>query len=216
MQFNIVQKSNCQLTTDGQGRAASKNARGSDDAVPWSGGLNPAELERPGGMLLAALLTHANERGQRHQDMASSLGVTPGYVNQLRSGHRQVNQISDKFSMACAAYLGIPRLAVLFMAGRLTQRDAFEREEMFAAEVPRAMTFVCQDPDWGPLMTAQIRSLDIDGQFTLVRLYEAATKRKLLSDRLSPERWAEELKRFRAVKHRLVESANDSLNCSAD
>ena len=129
---------------------------------------------------MAALQNCANERGQTLREMADELGVTYGYISQLANGNRSVNQISDRFAEACALYLMRPRLTVLIMAGRITPKDAYESEELLVGEIPRAMEYICKDPEWGPFITPQIRALDTMSHFAIVRLYEDATKRKLL------------------------------------
>jgi transcriptional regulator with XRE-family HTH domain len=168
----------------GRGRPPGSSSSGDSSApasrVPWNGGLDKATLERPGGVLLAALFACANQRGQHLQEMAQELGVTYGYISQLVNGRRNVSQISDAFAHACALYLMRPRLAVLIMAGRVSPKDLYEAEEALVAQIPHAMEYVCADPDWGPLVTPQIRALDPMGLYTVVRLYEAATKRQLL------------------------------------
>jgi len=49
----------------------------------------------PGGPLLGWLADEAKRRGHTGQAMAESLGVTAGYIHQLRTGHRHLCNISD-------------------------------------------------------------------------------------------------------------------------
>lgn len=170
--------------------------------APWTGNLDEKELQRPGSMLLAALVQCANERRHQMQDLARELGVTYGYINQLRSGLRNTSQISDDFALACARYLGVPRLTVLMLAGRLTIDDAFEPDRMLANEVPRALEYVTKDPEWGPLVTREVRAASCETQFLVVRLYESATGKKLLPDRLNVQTLAEDLRRLRIEMER--------------
>ena len=117
-------------------------------SIPWSGNLDEAEISRPGGLLLAALIRCANERRLQLNNMADELGVTYGYINQLRNGIRKVSQVSDEFALACSHFLGIPRLTILMLAGRLNPEDLFEQDNMLATEVTRAMGFICDDLIW--------------------------------------------------------------------
>jgi len=174
---------------------------GSKNSPPaWSGALSESELSRPGGMLLAALISTASDRRQQLNDMSRDLGVTYGYINQLRNGTRRVDQISDNFALSCALYLGVPRLTVLFLAGRLTPEDFFESGQMLLSEVTRAMAFIAEDPEWGPLFTQELRDSSVQSQFTLVRLFEKATGRVLMSERLVPEKLAEQVASFQKVQ----------------
>lgn len=168
--------------------------------APWSGSLDDAELGRPGSLLLAALVRCAGERGQQLNDMARELGVTYGYINQLRNGIRKVDQVSDDFALACAAYLGVPRMTVLMMAGRITPQDLFESREMMSSEVTRAMNFICDDPTWGHLVTPELRATSLESQFLLVRLYEKGTGKKLMDEALDPSELAKEIERLRALQ----------------
>lgn len=179
--------------------------------IPWSGNLDENELGRPGGLLLAALIRCANERRQQLNDMARELGVTYGYVNQLRNGIRQVNQVSDDFALGCARYLGVPRLTVLMMAGRVSPEDLFEHREMMAGEIGRAMAFLCEDPQWGHLVTPELRQSSVESQYVLVRLYEQATGKKLMDSHLNADNLAQEIGKLReiqAARARSLESYN--------
>ena len=52
--------------------------------IPWCGNLDEIEVHRPGGLLMAALIRHANEHQIQLNELAKELGVTYGYINQLR------------------------------------------------------------------------------------------------------------------------------------
>jgi transcriptional regulator with XRE-family HTH domain len=179
--------------------------------VAWSGNLDEEEIARPGGLLLAALIRCANERRMQLNDMARELGVTYGYVNQLRSGIRNVNQVSDDFALACARYLGVPRLTVLMLAGRITPQDVFESQEMMASEVGRAMAYIYEDPEWGHLITPEMRNTAIESQYVIVRLYEKATGKALMKGHLDPTILTGEilkLKEIQASRAKTVDENN--------
>ncbi len=180
--------------------------------IPWSGNLDETELNRQGGLLLAALVRCANERRQLLNDMARELGVTYGYINQLRNGIRRVDQVSDDFALGCARYLGVPRLTVLMMAGRVTPEDMFEHREMMASEVGRAMSFICDDPQWGHLVTPELRKSAADSQYLLVRLYEQATGKKLMDNHLSAENLAQEITKLREIQAERARSLESYAN----
>jgi hypothetical protein len=60
-----------------------KTASSTYERTPWCGNFSEEELDRPGGLLLAALIKCANDRRLLFKDMAKELGVTYGYINQL-------------------------------------------------------------------------------------------------------------------------------------
>jgi len=188
--------------------------------IPWSGNLDDAELARPGGLLLAALIRCANERRQQLNDMARELGVTYGYINQLRNGVRQISQISDDFALACARYLGVPRLSVLMLSGRISPEDAFESKEVVVEEIPRAMKYLVDDPEWGPLVPPELREPVDEAsrerqyrtQFLIVRLYEEATGKKLLPERVTAASLGEQIQKLQALQAQRQEAVDEYRN----
>lgn len=182
--FNVAEHSQAQLTIRQYHR------------IPWNGNLDEQELNRPGGLLLAALIRCANDRRQQLNDMSRELGVTYGYINQLRNGQRHTDQISDYFALACAKYLCVPKLTVLMLSGRLKPEDAFESETMVINELPRAMSYLCEDPEWGPLVPPEIRNGSYRAQFLVVRLYEQTTGKRLLPERLDLQALAKEIRKL--------------------
>jgi transcriptional regulator with XRE-family HTH domain len=200
----VVQMRNRKVSEESGAEAAPREYH----RVPWSGNLDEAELNRPGGLLLAALIRCANERRQQLNDMSRELGVTYGYINQLRNGLRQTNQISDDFALACARYLGVPRLTVLMLSGRITPEDAFESEEVVASELPRALAYLCEDPEWGPLVPPEVRTGSYRTQFLVVRLYEETTGKRLLPERLNARTLAVEIEKLQALQEQRREAVD--------
>ena len=86
------------------------------------------------------------------------------------------------------------------LAGRLTPADYFESDAMMAAEVSRAFEFMCSDPKWGPLVTAEQRKSSLESQFALVRLYEAATKKTLMTEAVNETNLAEAVANLHEVQ----------------
>lgn len=171
---------------------------------PWSGGLDQEELARPGGILLAMLIARANELGQQLTDMATDLGVTYGYIAQLRNGLRKTEHISDQFARACALYLGVPRMTVLLAASRVRPTDVFEDEHEMLQALPRALRYMQGDAQVGPLMPTDVFKSRKELQLFVVTLYEMARGRKLLPGRQEPadiarsiEKHAEDHERLR-------------------
>jgi transcriptional regulator with XRE-family HTH domain len=165
---------------------------------PWSGVLDARSMKRPGGLLMAALARCAQERGQSLPELAEQLGYSYPYINLLISGARRVDQVSDDFTSACAAYLGVPKAAVLMMSGRLEAKDFFGPGDFHAGLLDAAMRYIESDPAWSPLVTAELRHASAASKFCLVKLYEAAAGKKLLVDQFDPQAFGRELDRVHA------------------
>ena len=165
---------------------------------PWSGVFDAASMKRPGGLLMAALAQCALERGQSLPDLAEQLGYSYPYINLLISGARRVDQVSDDFTNACAAYLGVPKAAVLMMSGRLEAKDFFGPGDFHVGLLDAAMRYVESDPSWSPLVTAELRHASAASRFCLVKMYEAATGKTLLAGQFDPQAFGRELDRVHA------------------
>lgn len=107
-----------------------------------------------GGALMAALMDAATKRGHTLANLATALGVTYGYLVQLRAGSRSCTRISDDFASRCAKYLGLPRLSVLLLAGRITQDDFFEASAASPRSLAMAYDYIRRDPRWGARVPA--------------------------------------------------------------
>lgn len=152
------------------------------EAPPWSGAVDESFAVRPGGLLTAALVQCAAERGQSFPEMCRALGYSYPYLNLLMSGVRQVNQISDDFAQACATYLRVPRMTVLMMAGRITQADLMEPGIFKPQTIEPAFQVLLKDAVWGPLVTDELREVSMVSKYALVKMYEKAEGKKLLPE----------------------------------
>ena len=170
------------------------------ERIAWVGGMCDEEMARPGALLMGALMHHANERGQHLKDMARELGVTYAYINHLRNGLRSIKSISDELVLACAMYLSVPRHTIQMMSGKITPSDMFESEEIKACQITNAMSFVVNDPEWGPLVTHELRKSSLESQYCLVRLYEKATNKVLMDGHLNTNSLSLEISRLTALQ----------------
>ena len=187
----------------------------SEDAVPsaaaavkkmqqrWSVSLDSNTLNKPGGLLMAALVARASERGQSIPEMAEQLGYSYPYINLLISGLRRVDQVSDEFTDKAASYLQVPRVVVLMLAARITPADYFEIGSFTASLIEPAMRFIVEDQKWGPLVTAEVRNGSLETKYGVIKLYEAATGKKLLDAELDVTQLAAQIQRMQ----KLAESA---------
>lgn len=152
-------------------------------ATPWSGRIDEFESQRPGGLLMGALVACAADRGHGMTEMATSLGFVYSYLLQLRTGVRKVSSISDDFARASAEYLGTSVMEVLMLAGRITPEDFSTSPSDYDQELARAMSFICQDREWGSMVPSEMRAPKAPGQHLIVRLYEKATGAVLLRNK---------------------------------
>jgi hypothetical protein len=152
--------------------------------IPGYGNLTNEEIDRPGGLLIAALMCRAYNIGLNHKEMAHALGVGHPYIHQLRKGIRRIDQVSDDFCNAAAAYLEIPFLSVKILAGRVNSIDLFESKKVMTLEISRAIECIFLDSKWGHLVTPELKVLNELSQYGLVKMYEAATGKCLLNKEL--------------------------------
>lgn len=163
---------------------------------PWTGELDKKEVSKPGGLLIAALMATAFARGQSLTEMATELGVTYGYIQQLRSGTRSTTQISDDFASACAAYLMTPKIVVLLISGKVSRDDFYVDPASRVRDVNRAFEFIINDPNWLHLLTPEMYEATFDTKECIVKMYERATGRKLLLEQASPVELSEQIQKI--------------------
>lgn len=145
----------------------------------------------PGGPLIGWLYDECRRRGQELRQLAEALGVTYGYINQLRSGLRLTRHISDDFAVSCARYLGVPPVVVKMVAGRIPMSDFVQPHEPVEEAMDRAMACMLDDPIARHVLPADLSGLSIEAKQGLVALYIEATGRDVLGARQLPElvRW---------------------------
>jgi hypothetical protein len=179
MRQSVVEKTN---TAASKARSVRPTKALSASTPRYKGTIVEEELVRNGGALLAMLSGRAQELEHNRSEMSTHLGVTYGYIAQLTSGHRKCEHISMEFADACTKYLGVPKMTVLMAAGVVKPEDTFERPDDLGTALPLALQFVSRDPVFGPLMPAELFSDSANPalQFFVIRLYEAATKRKFI------------------------------------
>lgn len=143
---------------------------------------------RPLPRLMQWLYQAAASRGDTKADLARSLGVTYGYLNQLSTGLRETRNITSEFCRACAQYLRIPAVSVMVACGRI-------RPEDFVGPAPRpgsrqalalGLERIAADPLVGGLMPPEAWDAPDAVKALLVALYEDATQQELFAPRPLP------------------------------
>jgi len=138
--------------------------------------------------LIDWLYRTAAARGQTKAEMSQQIGVTFGYVRQLATGVRLVEQVSGDFCRACANYLDIPPVAVMLAAGRITLQDFLmpEVERAPGWQLTAGLERIAADPLVGCLMPQEVWDAPDPVKQLLVALYEDATKQELMPTRQLP------------------------------
>lgn len=168
---------------DGRKTRHTRTVRPAERRLAWSG-LTDEELKRPGAALLAMLVQAANDRGHQMRELADNLGVTYGYIAQLRGGIRDVRHISDEFADRCAQYLGIPRMAVLVAAGKVKLADIYSAPSVLEHDLERALKFIQRDAHYGPYMPPEIFQQSPAVKQFIVMMFEDASGYKLLAGKV--------------------------------
>lgn len=173
--------------------------------TPWDGGIDEDEALRSGGLLIGALVARAAQLNHPLKDMAITLGVTYGYIAQLRGGHREIENLSADFITAAADYLGVSRAFVLIMQDRLPFEEPLELGPNMARLVTPALQFISQDPEYAGLLPVEVFDMSLESQYFVVRLYEQATGKALLRDKRGTVAFSRDLEAMRALEAELRE-----------
>jgi len=140
----------------------------------------------PGGPLCGWLYDEARRRGHNLREMAQRVGVTYGYIVQLRSGHRSCANLSQIVVEGCARYLGVPAIVVKLVAGVVSLSDfafPYESEEQM---VDRMVRRVLDDPQVRASVPVDIESLPLESKKAVVSLYAEAVQHELVEARSLP------------------------------
>ena len=144
-----------------------------------------------GGALTGWLSDEARRRHQEPQEMARQVGVTCGYLSQLRQGIRRPEDISHDFAVGCARYLGVPAIVVKLVSGSIRISDfAFpgESEEQLIDRAVRAMQ---DDPQMRASLPGEMVRLPLEVKKVLVAMYAQTSAQDVFGLHELPEtvRW---------------------------
>lgn len=158
--------------------ALNKKPAPGTEKVTWTG-MTEEEAKQPGAALLAMLYQRANEDGLTLRELAAALDVTYGYIHQLKTGIRDVPQVSNEFVTNCARYLKKPKNHVKALAGKVSYEDDFIVDTL-DGELDTALAVMYKDSAWGGYMPLSLKGLDRKERLFIIKLYEAATGKVLL------------------------------------
>jgi len=125
----------------------------------------------PGGALMGWMFDEARLRGMTLSEMAAALGVTYGYINQLRNGIRKTEDIAHDFCVASARYLGVPTIAVKVVAGVVRMSDFLHPAESEVNGVERAIRHIQDDPIIRQAVPVDLSSLTFEAKKAIALLY---------------------------------------------
>jgi hypothetical protein len=157
-----------------------KRVEGLETVEQWHG-MTKEDLARPGAALLVWLTRTAVGRGHKMSHLAAELGVTYGYLIQLKKGIRQASRISNEFIEAAAKYLLCPTILVKIAAGQISMQDFLLPKDRMENKVDAAVAHIAQDPDYLFLLPPDVESLPHEVKSSLVLFYQEATGKNLLA-----------------------------------
>lgn len=136
--------------------------------------------------LLKALRCKAAVLNHSQVEVAHRLGVTSGYLIQLRNGSRDIRRISLDFARACATYLETSTVNVLLLAGAIDVTD-FSGPVETKRRMEQGLRALLNDPTYGAFIDEpMVRSLPPEAQELLVSLYEEASQSEFGADQTIP------------------------------
>jgi hypothetical protein len=122
------------------------------------------------------------------KDMAVALGVSFGYINQLRSGIRKSEDISQAFADACGRYLGYPPIVVKLLAGNIRMSDFLHRAETEEAAIDRGIRHMMADAKVRATLPdiSALTCMPFQAKRALVLLYSEVSSSDILNTRELP------------------------------
>ncbi|WP_323012251.1 hypothetical protein [Castellaniella sp.] len=124
-----------------------------------------------GGPLIGWLEDEAQRKGHSKKELCERLGISYGYLVQLRLGIRGQAATSERFVSACAAYLEVPPIVVKFLAGWLRIADFFVGGTTEDVQVRRAMARLLEDEHARVLLPDNVQNLPFEAQQALLSMY---------------------------------------------
>lgn len=124
-----------------------------------------------GGPLVGWLLDEAMRRGQNCKEMSAELGVTYGYIAQLRKGIRRSADINQHMADACAKYLSVPPVVIKLISGVLKVSDMLPPHESEEQALDRAIRRVQQDPQIRCALPHDLSQLPLAAKKAVVLMY---------------------------------------------
>lgn len=133
-----------------------------------------------GGPLIGWLFDEARRREHDFKTMSRELGVTYGYINQLRTGIRKPAQISQNMAEACGKYLGVPTIVVKLICGSIPLSDFANRRESKEEIIERGLRQLQDDPQMRQILPCNLHQLPFEAKQAMVMFYAEVTGHDVL------------------------------------
>lgn len=142
-----------------------------------------------GGPLVQWLLDEARRRRIDLKDMAKEVGVTYGYIHQLRTGLREKPSLD--FARGCASFLGVAPVVAMLVGGVVGVRDFSTRALSEAETVDRALRRMQDDPHLRASIPVDLARVNAEGKRALALLYADTSGHDIFGVRHLPDivRW---------------------------
>jgi hypothetical protein len=158
---------------------------------------NPPPITQDKQPLLRALVSEATRRGDTLATLARELGVTYERLAQWRRNDAFIAKAHRSVHENAAAYLGLPTMLVLLMAGFAGLNDfVWPCKDPLKDRIGRELERMRQDPYIGPFVPKEL-----DAASPAVKIFTAFMFRELHEDRTpgtSSSRWLHALHRAAA------------------
>jgi transcriptional regulator with XRE-family HTH domain len=140
----------------------------------------------PGGPLVGWLFDEARRRDTPLNEMADALGVTYGYISQLRNGIRSTENIGHEFAQASSVYLGVPTIVIKLIAGQIRLSDFLQKQESEADAIERAFRNVMDDIRVRMSTPVDLSDLPIEAKRAMVLMHAEVSGADYLNTRELP------------------------------
>ena len=132
-----------------------------------------------GNPIISSLYDESQRRGSSIKQMAAELGVTYGYINQLRYGMRKTELITQKMAEAIARYLSIPTISVKLGTGMIKISDFDNPAETEDAAIERLITKITKDKDYFRI-PMDLSSLSLSAKKKIIMNYAESSTNDVL------------------------------------
>lgn len=140
----------------------------------------------PGGPLIGWLFDEAQRRHHTLQQMSQELGVTYGYISQLRTGIRGTENLSQSMCEAIARYVGTCTVVVKLMANNIRLSDFLFPAESEETVLDRALRFMQEDPKIRHVIPNELHLLPFEAKKALVLMHGEASNYDFFGARRLP------------------------------
>lgn len=153
-----------------------KRQRSSEVPLP----LTEREMRQPGSALIQLMIRTAADRGLSNREMLSRLGIARSYFGLMRLGRRPIARLSDESFAKIAEFLGLSRIAVLMLAGRISQSDFSASPRALRHDLRAVLQLMQRDAEYGGLISSSVFAASPDVQMLIVKLFQDVRGAKLL------------------------------------